>query len=843
MKENILQRSLSAIKSRWQQFNGKYPRLSWAALGISTSAFLLFFALALFILLTYRGTFGELPTYGELKNIQNSTASELYTEDGVLLGKYYIENRVNADFDELSPFLLNALVATEDARFFKHSGVDFRALMRVVFKTILFQQDNAGGGSTISQQLAKNLYGRRGKGMLGIASTKVKEMFTARRLEKTYSKEELLKLYLNTVPFGDNVYGVKVASQRFFNISPADLSIEDAATLIGMLKANSRFNPVRNPERAVGRRNTVLAQMVKYDYLDAADLDSLQKLPIEVKLKTEGHNQGTATYFREHLRGELKQILKEIEGPNGKPYNVYKDGLKIYTTINSDFQRMAEEAVKEHLQKLQKDFDKDKSLARAADLIQNIKKKSKRYARLKDAGKSEKEITTNFNTPVKMTVFSWNENGEEVREMSPMDSIKYYLSVLNAGFMVMQPQTGKVQAWVGGINQKYFKYDHIKAKRQVGSTFKPFVYAEGLRQGYSPCDYLYNRLVTYTDYQDWTPRNSDGQYGGLYSMKGALSKSINAATVDMIMRTSVDSVRIFAQQLGIKNDIPEVPSIALGAADLSLQEMVNAYATFANKGVRPTGYYLTKIENSRGEIIYEAEIPETETFPRILEEEDNAMLTNMLQAVVDSGTARRIRYIYKMENDIAGKTGTTQDQSDGWFMGYTPTFVAGSWVGAEYPIVHWKSLGKGQGANTALPIWGIFAKKLYTHPKYAKLQRATFYPLTIEQEFEADCPKYLESEDMLPVAEEEGADLDDLTINNVLKEIFKRDKNGDRVSVPTREQQRGQANKSRNQTRPRSKAESEQSRRIRERNAELEKKRKRKEKRRKAFKKIFGNSQ
>ena len=841
MKENILQKSLSAIKSRWQQFNGKYPRLSWTVLGLSASAILLFFALALFILLTYRGSFGELPTYGELKNIQNNTASELYSEDGILLGKYYIENRVNADFDELSPFLLDALVATEDARFFKHSGVDFRALMRVAFKTILLQQDQAGGGSTISQQLAKNLFGRRGKGMLDMAAAKVKEMFIARRLEKTYSKEELLKLYLNTVPFGDNVFGVKVASQRFFNISPADLSIEDAATLVGMLKANSRYNPVRNPERAVGRRNTVLAQMVKYDYLPAADLDSLQKLPIEVKLKTEGHNKGTATYFREHLRGELKEILKNIEGPNGKPYNVYKDGLKIYTTINSDFQRMAEEAVKEHLQKLQKDFDKDKSLAAAADLINNIKKKSKRYARLKEGGKSEKEITTNFNTPVKMTVFSWNENGEEVREISPMDSIKYYLSILNAGFMVMQPQTGKVQAWVGGINQKYFQYDHVKAKRQVGSTFKPFVYGEGLRQGYSPCDYLYNRLVTYTDYQDWTPRNSDGKYGGLYSMKGALSNSVNAATVEMIMRTSVDSVRLFAQQLGIKNDIPEVPSIALGTADLSLQEMVNAYATFANKGIRPEGYYLTKIENSRGELIYEAEIPAAEEFLPVLEEEDNAMLTNMLQAVVDSGTARRIRYIYKMNNDIAGKTGTTQDQSDGWFMGYTPTFVAGSWVGAEYPVVHWKSLGKGQGANTALPIWGIFAKKLYAHPKYAKLQRATFYPMTIEQEFEADCPAYLESEDMLPVAEDDTSTVDDLTVNDVLKNIFKRDKNKDAVKKPKYERDSPKRNNTK--SRPKPQVESERSRKIKERNAELERKRKRKEKRKKAFKKIFGNSQ
>jgi len=789
--------------------------------------------------LTYRGAFGELPTYGELKNIQNNTASEVYSEDGVILGKYYIENRVNADFDELSPFLLNALVATEDARFFKHSGVDFRALIRVAFKTILLQQDNAGGGSTISQQLAKNLFGRRTKGFFAMPATKVKEMFTARRLEKTYTKEELLKLYLNTVPFGDNVYGVKVASQRFFNTSPADLSVEDAATLIGMLKANSYYNPVRNPERAVKRRNTVLAQMVKYKYLPAKDLDSLQQRPIEVKLKTEGHNKGTATYFREHLRGELKDILKDIEGPSGKPYNVYTDGLKIYTTIQSDFQRMAEEAVREHLQKLQKDFDKDKSLAGATDLIQKIKKKSKRYERLKAAGLTEKAINKNFAKPVKMTVFSWSEAGEEVVEMSPLDSIKYYISILNAGFMVMQPQTGKVQAWVGGIDQKYFQYDHVKAKRQVGSTFKPFVYAEGLRQGYLPCDYLYNRLVTYSDYQDWTPRNSDGKYGGLYSMKGALSNSVNAATVDMIMRTSVDSVRLLAQQLGVNSDIPEVPSIALGAADLPLIEMVNAYATFANKGVKPTRYYLTKIEDSRGEVIYEAEVPDREEFPQVLEEEDNALLTNMLQAVVDSGTARRIRYIYKLENDIAGKTGTTQDQSDGWFMGYTPVFAAGSWVGAEYPVVHWKSLGKGQGANTALPIWGIFAKKLYSNPTYKKLQRATFYPLDIDTELAIDCPSYLESEDMLPVAEEESEDVDNLKVNDVLDKIFNRDRNGNRVSVPSKKQQEEQRRKAQNRKRP----QTESSQRVKKKNEALERKRRRKEKRKKALKKIFGNSQ
>lgn len=827
------------MRRRWQSFNKKYPRLSWAALITAVGGFVCMLSGLLFVFAVYKGAFGALPTYAELRNIQNNTASELYSEDGVLLGKYYIENRVNADYDELSPFLLNALVATEDARFFEHRGVDFRAMLRVLFKTVLLQDDSAGGGSTLSQQLAKNLYGRRGSGIIDLAATKFKEMFIARRLENIYQKEELLKLYLNTVPFGDDIYGVKVASQRFFNVSPSDLTVEDAATLVGMLKANSRYNPVRNPERAAGRRNTVMAQMVKYEYLPAEKLDSLQGLPIVVKYYREGHAEGTATYFREHLRGELKHILENLENSDGRPYNIYTDGLKIFTTINADFQNMAEAAVREHLTNLQADFDKDKSLAGAENLILKIKKESARYQKLQASGKSAAEIEENFNTPVKMTVFSWAEGGEEVKEMSPLDSIKYYLSVLNAGFLVMQPQSGKIQAWVGGIDQKYFQYDHIKAKRQAGSTFKPFVYGEALRQGYSPCEYLYNRLVTYTDYQDWTPQNSDGKYGGLYSMKGGLSKSVNSVTVDMIMRVGTDSVRTFARELGLESEIPQVPSIALGTADVSLAEMVRAYATFANNGVRPEPYYLTKIENSRGEVIYEAEIPNPQEFPRVLSQADNAMLTNMLQAVTDSGTAQRIRYGYKLYHQIAGKTGTTQDQSDGWYIGYTPVFAAGAWVGAEYPTVHWKSLSKGQGANTALPIWGLFAQKLYADPKYKKLKRAEFYPLTEYQKLDADCPPYLESEDMLPMYEEEEDD--DGFLNGTLRDIFNRNRrNEDRVSEPDNRPEERVSEPDRTNRSPRA-GNSERSREIRERNEELRKKRERKKKRKKFFERMFGN--
>ena len=429
-----------------------------------------------------------------------------------------------------------------------------------------------------------------------------------------------------------------------------------------------------------------------------------------------------------------------------------------------------------------------------------------------------------------MTVFAWNENGEETREMSPRDSIAYYLSILHAGFLVMQPQTGKIQAWVGGADQKYFQYDHIKGTRQVGSTFKPLVYAEALRQGYTPCEYLYNRLVTYTEYQNWTPQNSDGKYGGLYSMKGGLANSVNAVTVDMMMRVGVDSVRALAQELGIENEIPALPSIALGTADLSLAEMVRAYATFANNGVRPEPYYLTRIENSRGEIIWSADTPVPEDFLRILAPEENALLTNMLESVVDSGTARRIRYQFSLPNDIAGKTGTTQDQGDGWFMGYTPVFAAGAWVGAEYPTVHWRSLSKGQGAATALPIWGLFAKKLYADAKYKRLQRATFYPLTPEQEFDIDCPMYLESEDMLRDSLEENLE-DEGFLNEKLRDIFKPDRRTKSEAQRKREARR-KAEQSRN------------SRIIRERNEALKRKREKEKKKKKGFfKRIFKNQQ
>ena len=729
--------------SSWFKRQNKWKMFFWT----SASFFLLMVVfLGGMALLTYNGAFGKLPTYADLKQIKNNTASEVYSEDGVLLRKYFVENRVNADFEEISPNIINALIATEDARFFEHGGIDLRAWGRVFIKTILLDKSSAGGGSTLSQQLVKNLYGRKDYFAFSILINKLKETFVARRLERLYKKEELLRLYLNTVPFGDNLFGIKVASQKYFNKSPKELEIQEAAVLVGMLKANSYYHPVRHPDRAMQRRNTVLNQMVRYEYLPELQLDSIQKIPLTV-IDYKKSERDLGMYFTEHLRMKLEKILQEHKKPNGKAYDLYKDGLRIYTTIDAKMQRYAEEAVAEHLSKLQLQYyqewktgipwGKKSNLERA---IQN----SDRYKKLEAKGLSREAIDKIFDTKVKMTVFNWKDGGNIEKEMSPLDSVKYYLSILNAGFLAMDPQAGLIKAWVGGVNYQYFQYDHVKSKRQVGSTFKPIVYAKALQGGMLPCEYTPNRLVRYIEHENWEPRNSDGAYGGVYSMEGALSKSINATSVEILFRAGVDSVKMLAQQLGISSDIPEVPSIALGTMSASLQEMVKVYSAFANGGKRVDIHYLDRIETSSGELIVSFDRPDPNLFESVLEEETNNIMIKMMESVIDSGTARRIRYHYGLYNDIAGKTGTTQNHSDGWFIGFTPKIAAGAWVGAELPSIHFKSLSAGQGANTALPIWGLFMKKLYKDPNFKSWKRAKFPSLSEESWAYMQCPPYLE---------------------------------------------------------------------------------------------------
>lgn len=831
--KEVLQSFFQNLQQRYTQFRETNPRLSKALVWTSIVGAMGLLFLIIFLLAIRFGSFGALPTTEELKNIDNYTASELYDADDQLIGKYYIENRTNASRDELPPYLVDALIATEDARFFDHKGVDMRAMFRVFFKTILGNDRSAGGGSTLSQQLAKNLFPRQRYRFGTIPINKVREMFIARRLESVYSKEALINLYLNTVPFGSNTFGVAVASKRYFNTPVKDLTIEQAAVLIGMLKANTAYHPIRNPERSLGRRNVVLAQMAKYKYLPAAHLDSLKGIPLQTDPIAYSNNEGIATYFREHARHELDEILKNIEAEDGQTYNLYTDGLRVYTTIEADMQRYAEESVQQHLTKLQDQFDthwKGRKPWGDDKLIDKEVKKSRRYQKYVEQGLSEEVIDSLFQVPVEMTVFAWK--GDQTRTMSPLDSVRYYFCMLNAGFMAMNPQTGAILAWVGGSNHKYFKYDHVKSRRQVGSTFKPVVYAEALRQGVQPCDYIHNRLVTYTEYDDWKPENSNREYNGLYSMEGGLTNSVNTVAVSLIMQTQAESVIELAHQMGATHEIPNVPSIALGTADLSLYEMVNIYGTLANKGKRPEPYYIRRIETTEGEILYEYEAPKT--LKQVLTEEQALIMTKMMESVVNNGTGRRLRYQFSLNNAIAGKTGTTQSQADGWFVGFTPNIVAGAWVGGEYPVVRFRSLSLGQGANTALPIFARFLRKTYSDKQYARMQRDTFDGLSYDMADLMNCPHYIESEEYL-LADDLMEELPDDDLGNGIREIvdFFRNQKNSRVNqnprtVDIRRQETAEQERIR-----------KQNERVRKKRQKEKDKARRKEKRKKFLKNLF----
>lgn len=735
----------------WQELSRKEQAImaaKVAGLG-ATVGFILVLILFLAVLF---GAFGRLPNATALQKVYRPIASEVYSSDGKLLGKYYVENRTNVSYSDLPSHLIDALVATEDVRFYNHNGVDIRSLFRVFFKTLLLQRDSSGGGSTISQQLAKNLFKRQYHGLLTMPVNKIREMIIATRLERVYDKQDILTLYLNTVSFGEDVYGIDVATQRFFKSEPRNIPIESAAVLVGMLKAPTSYNPRLNITQATNRRNVVMHQMVKYDYLDEAVYDSLKMLPIALDYEYISPSDGLAPYFRQSIRGELKEWCKENKNADGDPYNLYTDGLKIYTTIHSDMQRMAEEATLEHLASLQKTFDqhwKSRKLWTEEDkIIQREIKNSQRYQLLKEAGFSEDSIMLNFKQPVTMQVYS--HQGQEEKIMSPLDSVIYYQSFLQPGFIAMEPSTGYIRAWVGGSNHHKFQYDHVKSKRQVGSTFKPIVYAAALQEGVEPCTYFPNRLVTYTEYQNWKPENSDGKYGGEYTMVGGLMNSVNTIAVQLIMEAGLESVIYLAEEMGVKNEIPAVPAIALGAADLSLLEMINVYGTFANRGKAVTPKYLVRIEDQKG-MVLEDFLKEEKEPKEVLTEEEADMMTYMLRHVVDSGTAKRLRFTYGLYNQIAGKTGTTQNQTDGWFIGYTPNLVAGAWVGGDQRKVRFRSVGLGQGANMALPIWGKFMQKVYQHPEFKGMRNDTFPGLGEELAYYMDCKPYREEWDTLAV--------------------------------------------------------------------------------------------
>ncbi len=716
------------------------------------------FALSLVTVFFYGITnewFGSMPSFEELENPKSNLASEVFSSDRELLGTYFIENRSNISYQEISPNLINALLSIEDIRFEEHSGIDEKALMRVIYGVLT--GNHKGGGSTLTQQLAKNLF-PRGQRLNApqLVMRKFKEWITALKLERYYSKEEIIAMYLNTVSYGHNTYGIKSASSAFFDCLPDSLNIQQAALMAGVVNAPTRYSPISNPERSLQRRNLVLGQMQKYGYISKDVFDSVSSLPLGVsKYKMRDHNQGLATYTREYLRGTLKKWCKTHFKPDGSSYNLYKDGLKIYTTIDSRMQRYAEEAVREHLSlDLQPsfyrhwkgythapfDFEEDVAEEAVEKILLQTIKRSERYRLLRNANKPMDSILMSFNIPTEMRVFSWEGHIDTI--MTPLDSIRYYKYILQAGLLSMESRTGYVRAMVGGIDYQYFKYDHVvQGKRQVGSTFKPFLYTLAMQEGeYSPCYKVSNisYSVELDDGTYWTPRNSGKErIGEEVTLKWALANSNNWISAHLISLFSAQSVRQMARKMGVKSDIPAVPSIALGTPDLSLYEMVGAMNTFANKGVYVTPIFVTKIEDKNGNLL-ERFVPEkTEAMNEITAYK----MLKLMEGVVESGTGNRLEWKYGFHNPIAGKTGTTQNQSDGWFMGITPDLTTGIWVGAEDRSVHFRTIGLGQGANMALPIWALYMNKVYSDPSLGISQGEFDKPLR-DVMIEFDCEKF-----------------------------------------------------------------------------------------------------
>ena len=704
--------------------------------------------------------FADIPSFEELEDPDSKLATQVIAEEGEILTTFHIENRSYVSFEELSPNLVHAAVATEDVRFYNHSGIDFRSLARVIFKTLLGGDSSQGGGSTLTQQLAKTLYPREdvssripGVSKLKMVWIKLKEWVTAVKLERSYTKDEIMTMYMNQVFFGSNAYGIKAASQTFFGKSPIDLTVEEAATLVGMVNKPTRYNPAINPDKSLTRRNFVISQMEKAGYLTENQMDSIRQVPIVLSYQIQDHNAGLGPYFRDMLRRTMNakepkrssyaqyedyvvDSLQWADNPfygwlnkntkaDGSKYNLDRDGLRIYTTINYKMQKYAEEAVAEHLGKdLQKSFWRDMRWKRnkpfSDDVDQNTidvlmkqaRRWSDRYRIMRNDGVSEADIYKSFSVPTKMRVFSWNRQGYIDTVMTPDDSIRYYKSHLRAAFMAIEPHTGHIKAYVGGPNYRYFKYDNVRqGKRQVGSTIKPYLYTLAMQEGMSPCDKVVNVPQTFL-VQDttWTPKSTDKDewIGQTVTLKWGLTKSSNNISAYLMKQYGPHAMAEMMRKMGIGCHIDETYSLCVGSADISVYDMVAAYNTFPSRGVYVTPIFVTRIEDNDGNVLGEFTNPKREA----VSDYTAYLMANLMQGVVNSGTGVRLRAKYGLKGEIAGKTGTTNDQSDGWFIGYTPSLTAGVWVGAEDRQVHFESLALGGGSNMALPIWGLFMQKV-----------------------------------------------------------------------------------------------------------------------------------
>ncbi len=708
--------------------------------------------------------FAEIPSFAELEHPDNNLATQVISQDGVVLSTFHIENRTYVSYEEISPFVVQAAVSTEDVRFYNHCGIDFRGLARVAVKTIVGRDSSQGGGSTITQQLAKTLYPREDmSGKSAIAKVgrmvviKVKEWITALKLERNYTKNEIMAMYLNSIFFGSGAYGIKAAAETFFATDPASLSIEQAAMLVGAVNKPTRYNPALHPERAIARRNLVISRMRSAGYITESQMLESQATPIELKYQVQDHNSGLAPYFRDMIRREMSAEkpkrssyryeeeyvadtvrwahdgfygwLNKNRKPDGSRYNLDRDGLRIYVTIDSRMQRYAEEAVAQQLGgNLQKQFDREMRSRRNPPypnkmetstyntIMGQARKWSERYRSQKREGKDEKDILAQFSVKTPMRLFAWNDKGYVDTLMTPDDSIKYYKSILRAGFMAIEPSTGHVKAYVGGPNYRYFKFDNVRqTKRQVGSTVKPFLYTLAMQEGMTPCDRVVNMPQTFVvGDTTWTPRSTDRAdwIGKTVTLKWGLTHSSNNISAYLMRQFGPASMAKMMHKMGVKSHLDEVYSLCVGPVDLSLCEMVSAFNTFPSKGVYTEPVFVTRIEDSDGNLLSEFSGRRTEA----ISERTAYLMVNLMEGVIDHGTGRRLRWGYNLKGQIAGKTGTTNDNSDGWFIGYTPKLTAGAWVGGEDRMVHFKELAQGSGSATALPIWGIFMKKCLADP-------------------------------------------------------------------------------------------------------------------------------
>jgi penicillin-binding protein 1A len=762
----------------------KYVRAFWILFVTGILSVILMFMLASW------GFLGEMPDYTVLENPQTNLASEVISADNKTLAKfYYNDNRTPVPYEDLPQHLIDALIATEDVRYYEHSGIDARGTLRALMKA-----GQGGGASTISQQLAKQLFTKQvSRNKFERAFQKVKEWVIAIKLERQYTKEEIIAMYFNIYDFGNYADGIRSASRIYFGKEPQDLELKESAMLVGMFKNSSLYNPRphRNPEGTKNRRNVVLAQMYKYDFITEEVKDSLQATELDLNYTPETHKTGLATYFRAYLDGFMKEWIEENPKPDGSKYSLYNDGLKIYTTIDSRMQAHAENAVAQHMPRLQAEFDHQNTPRRNPttpfrdldkDEIEQVlrlgMRRSERRRHMKyDLGKTDEEIEKSFYEPTPMSIFSW-KNGE-VHEidtvMTPMDSMRYYKKFLRPAMMAMDPQSGHVKAWVGGMNYKHFQYDMVKqGKRQVGSTFKPFVYATAIDQlQLSPCDSLPKTPITIEAYkygnpEPWTTKNSNNEYDGFQTLKDALANSTNTITARIMNMIGPQPVVNMAKKLGVEQDILPVPAIALGTPDLSVYEMVAAYSTFANKGVYTKPVMVMRIEDKNGTILYQVQ-PESRD---VLSEEAAYVTVKLLEGVTEGGSGIRLRhntqgeqavykevvtgYPYEFTNKIAGKTGTTQNHSDGWFMGMVPNLVTGVWVGAEDRSVHFETITYGQGATMALPIWALFMKACYEDPELEISQDEFEAPL--ELSIRVDCDEYDEEDPENQKVQEEVED-------------------------------------------------------------------------------------